>query len=318
MIFCAYSEIIESRCADMHNRTIRRGAKVNWDDLRVFLAVARSGSISGGARQLGLQHSTVSRRMRKLEQDLGVRLFDKVPSGYALTTDGESLVQAASRMECEVLSVDGALSGKDQQPSGALRVTAIDNMATTVLMPMFAGFSREYPDVTMHIMVSNSDVSLAQREADVAIRLTNTPPDTLIGRRIVTVSSAIYASQGYLDSLPEHGAEPDWLGVECCTFHRSWTKQECGDQSHRFYVDDTLLTKAALKQALGVSILPCFMGDPDPLLVRYSEPRPEWDLGLWILLHPDLKRTSRVLAFRNYMTQAIEAQAGLFAGQQTA
>jgi DNA-binding transcriptional LysR family regulator len=95
-----------------------------------------------------------------------------------------------------VLLVDGALSGKDLKPSGALRVTAIDNMATTVLMPMFGGFAREYPDVTLHIMVSNSDVSLAQREADVAIRLTNTPPDTLIGKRVVTVSSAIYGSRG--------------------------------------------------------------------------------------------------------------------------
>ena len=155
---------------------------MNWDDLRVFLTVARSGSISGGAKQLALQHSTVSRRMRKLEQDLGVRLFDKVPSGYALTIAGENLMQAANRMEREVLAVDGALSGKDLEPSGPLRVTAIDNMATTILMPMFTGFSRQYPDVVLHLMVSNADVSLALREADVAIRLTNTPSDTLIGK----------------------------------------------------------------------------------------------------------------------------------------
>ena len=290
---------------------------MNWDDLRLFLAVARSGSISSGARQLELQHSTVSRRMRKLEQELGVRLFDKVPSGYALTTEGESLVQGASRMEREVLAVDGALSGKDLRPIGPLRVTAIDNMATTVLMPMFAGFSREYPDVTLHIMVSNSDVSLAQREADVAIRLTNTPPDTLIGKRVVTVSSAIYGGQGYVDRLREYGGEPHWLGVECCAFHKSWTKQECGDLPHHFYVDDTLLTKAALREGLGVSILPCFMGDADPALVRYSGPRPEWDLGLWILLHPDLKRTARVLAFRDYMTDALQAQSDLFGGAKT-
>lgn len=290
---------------------------VNWDDLRVFLAVARSGSISAGARQLELQHSTVSRRMRSLEQSLGVRLFDKVPSGYALTSEGEALVQAASRMEREVLSVDGALCGKDTRPSGPLRVTAIDNMATTVLMPMFAGFSREFPDVMLHLMVSNSDVSLAQRDADVAIRLTNTPPDTLIGKHVLTVSSAIYGSRDYVDRLRKDGIEPDWLGVECCTFHRSWTKQECGDRPHRFFVDDTLLTEAALREGLGVSILPCFMGDSDPGLVRYSAPRPEWDLGLWILIHPDLKRTTRVLAFREYMTQAMQARSALFAGVET-
>ena len=317
MIFACYSENIESRCANLHSRIQRSGATVNWDDLRLFLAVARSGSISSGARQLEVQHSTVSRRMRKLEQDLGVRLFDKVPSGYALTTEGESLARAAGRMEREVLAADGVLSGKDQKPSGSLRVAAIDNMATTVLMPMFAGFSREYPDVTLHIVVSNSDVSLAQREADVAIRLTNTPPETLVGRRVATVASAIYGSREYVQRLRDHGGEPDWLGVECCTFHRSWTKQECGDSPHRFYVDDTLLTKAALREHLGVSILPCFMGDRDRMLTRYSDPRPEWDLGLWILLHPDLKRTARVLAFRDYMTKAVQAQSDLFSGLTT-
>jgi len=293
------------------------GDSVNWDDLRVFLAVARSGSISNGARLLDLQHSTVSRRMRKLEQDLGVRLFDKVPSGYALTTAGENLMQAANRMEREVLAVDGTLSGKDLKPSGPLRVTAIDNMSITVLMPMFTAFSRQYPEVTLHVMVSNSDVSLAQREADVAIRLTNTPPDTLIGKRVITVSSTIYGSPEYIEQLRKHGVEPQWLGVECCSFHKSWTKQACGDRPHRFYVDDTLLTQAALREGMGVSILPCFMGDPDPALARYTEPQPEWDLGLWILLHPDLKRTARVLAFRDHMMEAIKVQRKLFEGRQT-
>jgi DNA-binding transcriptional LysR family regulator len=288
---------------------------VNWDDLRVFLSVARSGSISSGAKQLNLQHSTVSRRIQKLEQHLGVRLFDKIPSGYQLTTAGEDLMQAVERMECEVLSVDGVLSGRDLTLSGPLRVTAIDNMASTVLMPMFSGFSRKYPEITLHLMVSNNDLSLAQREADVAIRLSNTPPDTLIGKRVVTVTSAIYGNRNYIQQRQEANEEPLWLGVDCCNFHRSWTKQASGDIPHRFYVDDTLLTLAALREGMGISILPCFMGDPEPSLIRYSEPKPEWDLGLWILLHPDLKRTTRVLAFRDYMMEAIKAQRHLFEGR---
>lgn len=287
---------------------------MNWDDLRVFLAVARSGSISGGAKRLDLQHSTVSRRMRKLEQDWGVRLFDKVPGGYTLTDAGKALMQAAHRMECEVLSADGLLAGNDLKPSGAVRVTAIDNMATTLLMPIFAAFHREYPNVTLHLMISNNDLSLAQREADVAIRLTNTPPETLIGKRVVTVSSAVYGGRKYIDKLRQSKEEPKWLGVECCDFHKSWTRQVCGGQAHHFYVDDTLLTQAALREGLGISILPCFMGDQDPQLLRYSEPRPEWDLGLWLLLHPDLKHTARVLAFRNHMITALEALSDLFGG----
>ena len=288
---------------------------MNWDDLRLFLAVARSGSISAGARRLDLQHSTVSRRLRRLEQRLGVRLFDKVPTGYALTGAGEELMSRAEGMEREVVAVDGALSGRDLRPTGPLRVTAVDNMATTVLMPMFVAFSRRYPEVVLHLMVSNSDLSLAQREADVAIRLSNTPPETLVGRRVVTVASAVYASPRYLERLAAQGGEPQWLGVECCAFHRSWTRQACGDQPHRLYVDDTLLTQAALREGTGVSILPCFLGDADPALARYGGPRAEWDLGLWILLHPDLRRTARVLAFRDHMVEAIEAQRGLFEGR---
>lgn len=288
---------------------------MNWDDIKLFLAVARAGSVSGGAKLLNLQHSTVSRRMHKLEESLGVRLFDKTRNGYELTMAGNELKDAASRMETEVLEVDGKLSGKDAQPLGSLRVSAIDNMATTVLMPMFTSFSRRFPGVTLHINISNGDVSLSQREADVAIRLTNTPPDTLIGKRITKVSSCIYGGRTYFAEIEKKEVQPRWLGVECCGFHKSWTKQACNDQEHNFYVDDTLLTQAALREGMGVSILPCFMGDSDPALVRYGEPDPTWDLGLWILLHPDLKHTQRVLAFRNHMIKAIEAKHKLFTGQ---
>lgn len=287
---------------------------MNWDDLRLFLAVARSGSISGAASHLGVQHSTVSRRMRALENNLGVRLIERKTGGYELTVAGENLRQAASRMESEVLEVDGALSGKDANLVGSLRVTAINNMATTVLMPMFASFSKAYPDVELHIMVSNMDASLAQREADVAIRLTNTPPDTLIGNEVTRVASTIYAGRDYHAKLLEQGGEPKWLGAECCGFHRTWTKQACSGSQHNFSVDDTLLTLAAIRQNLGVGILPCFMGDTDPELVRYCEPEPGWELGLWLLLHPDLRRTLRVLVFRDHMAEAIRAQKSLFNG----
>lgn len=287
---------------------------MNWDDLRLFLAVTRTGSISGAARQLGVQHSTISRRMRQFEENLGTRLLERKKGGYELTPAGENIQQAATRIEREVLGVDGVLPGKDTQLSGPLRVTAINNMASSVLMPMFASFSEQHPKVELHVVVSNTDASLSQREADVAIRLTNAPTDTLIGKRIVTVASAIYGSRTYLERMRQQGEEPKWLGVECCGFHKTWTKQSSGEQVHHFISDDTLLTLAAIKEGIGVSILPCFMGDADPLLERFAEPDPAYNLGLWILLHPDLKRTSRVLAFRDHMLTAIKEKSDLFEG----
>lgn len=287
---------------------------MNWDDLRLFLAVARTGSISGAAKQLDVQHSTVSRRIRKFEETLGTRLLERKKGHYELTQSGENVKEASSRIEREVLGVDGALLGKDTQQVGPLKVAALNNMASSVLMPMFADFSKKRPQVELHIIVSNIDASLSQREADVAIRLTNTPTETLIGKRIVTVASSIYGSRSYLEQLREQGGEPRWIGVECCGFHKSWTRQSDSGLAHNFYSDDTLLTQSAIREGMGVSILPCFMADTDPLLERYCEPNPAYNLGLWVLLHPDLKRTARVLAFRDHMVQAISDKKDLFEG----
>ncbi len=287
---------------------------MNWDDMRLFLAVARVGSISGAAKQLGVQHSTVSRRMRQFEEKLGARLIERKKNCYELTEAGEQVKQAAIRIEGEVIGIDGAIQGRDSNLVGSLRVTAINNMASMVLMPIFAEFRRQHPKVALHIMVSNSDASLSQREADIAIRLTNSPTDTLIGKRVVTVASTIYGSREYLKHLKKDGEEPKWIGVTCCGFHKAWTKQHCNDQSFDFYSDDTLLTLAAIREGLGISFLPCFMGDSDPLLERLCAPDHEHNLGLWILLHPDLKRTSRVLMFRDHMTRSINDKKELFEG----
>lgn len=289
---------------------------MNWDDLRLFLAVARSGSISGGARQLGVQHSTVSRRIRQLEEKLGVRLLERKKGGYELTQAGEDVEAAAIRVEREIVGVDGALHGQDTNLVGPVRVTVINNMASSVFMPMFRRFCEAYPSVELRILVSNSDASLPQREADIAIRLTNSPSDTLIGKRIVTVASTIYGRSSYIERLRKEKRKPKWIGVECCEFHRSWTKQVCREPSHNFISDDTLLTLSAIREGIGVSFLPCFMGDADPLLMRYREPDPAHDLGLWILLHPDLKRTARVLAFRDHMANEIVRKRDLFEGKR--
>ncbi len=287
---------------------------MKWDDIKFFLAVARTGSISGGAKLLGVQHSTVSRRIRTLEEKLGARLIERKKGGYELTAAGENVKQTGIRIEREILGVDEALLGKDAILRGPLRVSAINNMASSILMPMFARFSDQNPEVELHITVSNLNVSLTQREADVVIRLTNSPTDTLIGKRMVTVASTIYVGREYMKKIRTQKIEPRWIGVNCCQFHKAWTKQFGPHQSHNFYSDDTLLTRAAIEEGLGISYLPCFLGDPDPLLERYCEPDPEHDLGLWILLHPDLKRTARVTVFRDFIIKSIQEQHALFEG----
>lgn len=287
---------------------------MQWDDLRIFLAVAREGSISGAAKRLAVQHSTVSRRLRTLEGRLGTRLIERKKSGYELTEAGEELQLATRKIEVEILGFEGAQSGQDIGATGELRVSAINNMASTILMPMFARFSEAYPKIELHIQVSNKFVKLAERDADIAIRLTNTPLDTLIGSRLTTVASAAYGSPEHCARIKTGETQEKWLGVECCDSHMSWTKKACSDQAHNFYIDDTLLTLAALKAGAGLAYLPCFMGDDDPSLVRFRSPEPQHDLGLWLLYHRDLRRTKRVRLFCEHMQREIANQRALFEG----
>lgn len=289
---------------------------MHWDDLRIFLAVAREGSISGGAKRLGVQHSTVSRRLMALEKSLGTRLLERKTSGYALTPAGDELKRSALRMEMEFLDFEGAMGQQDTKLAGDLHVAAINNMASSVLMPMFASFSKAFPEIKLHIEVSNKYVSLADRQADIAIRLTNTPLDTLIGVRLTTVASTVYGARDYIAALQTSSEKPQWLGVDCCGFHHAWTNRACPDHDHCFFVDDTLLTVAALEQGLGLAYLPCFMGDSNPSLRRFTEPDPEFELGLWLLYHQDLRNTRRVVAFREHMMDEISAQFALFEGRQ--
>ncbi|MYM62687.1 LysR family transcriptional regulator [Pseudomaricurvus sp. HS19] len=289
---------------------------MNWDDLRVFLAVARCGSLSGAGQQLGLQHTTVSRRLRAMEAGLGVRVLERCRGGYGLTTAGESLKATAERVEKEILGSEDVLLGRDRLIQGPLRVTVVNHIAYALLMPMFAGFSQRYPEVELQIQASNAYISMPHREADVALRVIQMPEESLIGKKIITFASAIYGSREYLSRLRQSGEPPDWLGTECCNFHRNWTRSVCPDGNHHFTIDDTNLAHMAIKQGVGLSFLPCFIGDKDPDLERYEEQDPAtYGLDLWMLFHEDLRHTMRVRVFREYMVGEIEKQRDLLEGR---
>lgn len=287
---------------------------MDWDDARMFLAFAREGSFSAAAKRLGVQHSTISRRIHALEKRLATPLLERSATGYALTEAGKKLTESASRMERELLSFEAASSGQSDAPAGELHVTAIANMASTILMPLFARFNAAYPNIDLRLEVTNNSVRLAQRDADVALRQTNTPGDSLIGTRLVTVASAVYGSTDYCAAVTSGRAAEKWVGVDCCDYHRTWTKQAWPNLDHSFCVDDTSLTVAALKEGLGVGFLPCFLGDSDPSLVRFREPEKKHELGLWLLYHRDLKNTKRVLLFRQHMQREIEPLVEIFDG----
>lgn len=288
---------------------------MQWDDARLFLAFAREGSFSGAARRLGVQHSTVSRRIHALEKQIATPLVERASTGYVLTAAGEELRATATRIERELLSFEAASAGQSEEAAGELRVTAIANMASSILMPVFARFSAAYPKIDLRIEVTNDSVRLAERDADIALRQTNSPGETLIGSRLTTVASAVYGRADYCEDVHAGRTEEKWIGVDCCDYHRTWTRQARPQGDHAFCVDDTALTAAALKNGLGVGYLPCFMGDSDPDLVRFHEPDGAHDLGLWLLYHRDLRSTRRVILFRQHMQKEMAQLRPAFEGR---
>lgn len=288
---------------------------MQWDDARLFLSFAREGSFSAAAKRLGVQHSTISRRIHALESQLSTPLVERSSTGSQLTLAGEELRATALRIEKEMLAFEATNSGQNDDATGELRVTAVANMASSILMPLFASFNKAHPQIDLRLEVTNNSVRLAERDADVALRQTNSPGETLIGTRLTTVASAVYGSKAYCEGVLKGKFEENWIGVDCCDYHRTWTRQACPESNHSLCVDETSLTIAAIKEGLGLGFLPCFLGDSDPELSRYRQPEIQHNLGLWLLYHRDLRNTKRVTVFREHMQREITTVAPLFEGK---
>ncbi len=292
---------------------------MNWDNLRIFLAVAREKSVRGAAGDLGISHSTVSRRIDAFEQGLGVRLFERQPDGYFLTSFGEDMVQTARRLEESVDGLERRVLGQDARLRGDLRVTMPDLLAAKLLMPDLVAFGEQYPDINLEVAISYTPFDLRRREADVAIRITIDPPETLVGRKVITYARATYASRAYLAGHdPERSPESvTWIGWDDRSRHPRWVRESSFPTAAvRGRMNNAMVQLAAAKAGMGLAMLPCFMGDTEADLVRVPprEPEPAWDI--WILTHEDLRATARVRAFMDFMSDAFLRHRDLLEGRR--
>jgi DNA-binding transcriptional LysR family regulator len=182
----------------------------------MVLAVVRGGGLSGAARRLNVNHTTVLRRLDAAERKLGARLFERTPRGYVPTAAGQEMADVAARIEQDVVGLERRISGRDLGLSGTVRCATLDTIAQYLLPPHLVAFQRAYPGITVELLVSERIVNLTQRDADVAIRPVQLPPDNLVGRRLGHRESAVYASCSYLASRPDVDdlGEHDWLCFE--------------------------------------------------------------------------------------------------------
>ena len=286
---------------------------MNWDDLRFFLALSREGSVSGAGRALGVKHTTVARRIRALEGRLGTRLFDRLPDGYAMTQVAENIFKHALAMEVLSQAVDREAFGRDAELAGPLKLTVVNEVADHVILPKLLIFRKAYPLIDLQLLTTTGLVDLAAREADIAVRLTPKPPDYLVGREVVRLQHGVYGTTRTLREL----SNPDVILFESETEQPPWVTENFPKAQTALRLDDVTSMVAATRNHIGLSRMPCFIGDSTAGLRRLDVPLKPSDWGVWILSHVDLRATARVRVCRDFLLETIEQQRPLFQGEKS-
>ncbi|MGH1570106.1 LysR family transcriptional regulator [Methylobacterium sp. P31] len=278
---------------------------LDWDEFRFVKAVADGNSLTAAAAQLGINHSTAFRRLGALEARLDVRLFERLRTGYVPTPAGQAMIEAANRIETDVTQFARAIAGRGETPSGELRVTAPTSFATSLLMPILAAFRARYPDIRVDLILAEEALNLSRRDADVAIRASRDPSETLVGRRLTGIAWAVYgrAERDYGDLSQATWVSPG-PAVAGGLFAR-FVEARVPAERIGLRINTVTGLDMAVAAGLGIGPLPCFGADADPTLRRLSGPHPELGTDLWALTHPDLRHAARVRVFMDHVAEAI-------------
>lgn len=282
---------------------------MNWNDLSYVLAIAREGNLSRAAATLSVTHTTVSRRLQRCEDQLGVRLFDRTPDGFLPTAAGEDVIATAERMETEALSVERRVMGRDAELRGPLYFSTIDFLYP-LLHDALSVFLERYPRVELTITTPLDPVSLRHREADVVLRISDAPPEGLIGWRVGQMDCAAYASPALVARVGADRPLKDypWLSMDRRLnqphFDR-WLQQNAPGARILARIDENaLLTRRMVTMGLAVSFFPVFEAELLGL-TAVSPILKEFTTDLWLLTMPELRQTSRVRAFLDHMAPAL-------------
>ena len=280
---------------------------LSWDDFRYVKAISDTRSLAGAAAALGVNHSTVFRRLGQIEKQLGSRLFTRGRGGYALTSSGEEMVELAERVGEDITSFERKITGQDLRPTGELRVTTSDMVLLHLLTDVLVGFRRAYPEIVIDVVVSNTILNLSKRDADVAVRATYQAPEQLTGRRVGRIAWSVYGAHALAGTPFDLLTDPGRLNRVTFADHiavaraSKWLKEHGVGEERIVYRVNTLLGLAeAVAGGAGVALLPCFVGDTAGGLTRLCPPLSELAGELWLLTHPDLHNTARVRAFIDF------------------
>lgn len=286
--------------------------KVNWDDIRLFLAVARKGRLQAAGRMLGLDHSTMARRVSGLEGSLGARLLDRSPRGVVLTAAGELLRDHAERMEAELLAAGAVVGDLAGTVAGSVRLATPEAFGTYLVAPNVHLLHARHPTIELELAPESRSVSLSRREADIAIGLTRPPRGRVVARRLIDYRLGLYAAADYLELHPAIDT------IDAVKSHPLiWYIDELIDMPELRYFDQIVsdaptvfrssslaAQQAAIANGLGLGILHVFAAEQNPRLRRVL-PEVEVMRSYWLLMHPDQQRLPRIRAVVDFLDEVV-------------
>lgn len=293
---------------------------LDWGHLPFFLELVRTGSLSRAAKVLGVDRNTVARRVAALEKELELGLFERGPLGWSCTSAGQDLAALASRVEEDVLALARHVDARDPGLTGTVRLTTTPHLAAALLVPGLSVLRERHPGLVLEIAAYQRAFDLTRREADLALRLWRPRDPGLVMRKLCDVAHQLYASKAYLAGrrAQVNLATDAFIGFEDSMAnvpHERWLDRIAPYRRVVFRCNNIPTLQAAVRKGLGVAVLPCFLADPDPELVRLEGPEPG-SLELWLLVHGDLRRTPRVRAVMDWVDEVVSKAKPMLVGNR--
>lgn len=273
---------------------------LNWDDFRFFIELARCGSLSETARRLRTDHSTVGRRITSLESSLDLKLFDRLPRGYVLTTEGERLLERTPALEDAVVSI-ARLAGGNESFEGRVRISAPPAFASHWLVPRLKPLRMAHPGLVLNVVGETSEASLARREADLAIRLTRPEGGVLIARKLGELRYGLYGTRAYVETTPDEarvflGYDEELQGSP----QQRWIEAIAAGRPFGMLTNDLASLLAGTRAGLGLAALPHVIAEDYPELCCLGDGKAA-TRELWLVVHPDLRRSARVRIVMDFL-----------------
>jgi DNA-binding transcriptional LysR family regulator len=291
---------------------------MDWDDIRFFLAAARTGSLAAAARQLGSHQPTVGRRIDGLEKRLGVRLFQRHAQGLTLTDEGQRILLAAESMAEAAATLQRSSGFEDKEIRGSVRIAAPSGLAVHVVAPALPLLHERFPNLDVVLQPSASSADLTHGEADVAVRLYRPTAGELVVRRVGHMGFGLYGSPSYLQQhgsprstadLPQHAVIG--YGVQLRHLEESrWLESMAKGARYLLRSDDTHARLAAAESGLGLGVLPHVLAQRSPRLQRVLETVDAPPKTIWLVVHRDLRHLARVRAVFDWLDEVF-ADCGL-------